>query len=339
MAVGLDCGTAFYIAAREDSIKKERNAFLTIDGDAASVKRMLLRKKIPFVERNKRVHIVGKHAFEYAQIFGNSELKRPMKSGLLNPTERDALPVLKGIIHSLLGDPKEEGELCVYCVPSKPIDVESLVDYHEDVLANIISSLGYTPRSLPEANALAYEGLIDDDLTGISISMGAGMCNLSIMYQGIAASNFSVSKGGDFIDEHVSMDTGVPPAKCQYVKEDPSTNLGNTKVQFDTDGPKVVGEVDQTNVQTAIKTYYGVLINYLLANLNKRFEADNNIPNFPNPVPIVIGGGTSMVPGFIEYFKQKYAERDLPIDLKDISLVSDTHNAVAKGCLSEALLG
>ena len=32
MAKGLDCGTSFYIAATEDTIKKQRNAFLTVDG-------------------------------------------------------------------------------------------------------------------------------------------------------------------------------------------------------------------------------------------------------------------------------------------------------------------
>ena len=44
-----------------------------------------------------------------------------MKSGLLNPGEKDALPVLNAIIGELLGD-AGENETCVYCVPSKPID-------------------------------------------------------------------------------------------------------------------------------------------------------------------------------------------------------------------------
>ena len=30
MAKGLDCGTSFYIAATKDTIKKQRNAFLTV---------------------------------------------------------------------------------------------------------------------------------------------------------------------------------------------------------------------------------------------------------------------------------------------------------------------
>ena len=51
MAKGLDCGTSYYIAATEDAIKKQRNVFLTVDGDANQVKRMLKRQKIPFVEK------------------------------------------------------------------------------------------------------------------------------------------------------------------------------------------------------------------------------------------------------------------------------------------------
>ena len=97
MAKGLDCGTSFYIAATEDTVKKQRNAFLTVDGQVSQVKRMLKRQGIPFVEKAGKVHIVGQHAFNYAQIFSTSELKRPMKSGLLNPTEKDALPVLNAM--------------------------------------------------------------------------------------------------------------------------------------------------------------------------------------------------------------------------------------------------
>ena len=38
MAKGLDCGTSFYISATEDTIKKQRNAFLTVDGSKSSQK-------------------------------------------------------------------------------------------------------------------------------------------------------------------------------------------------------------------------------------------------------------------------------------------------------------
>ena len=48
--------------------------------------------------------------------------------------------------------------------------------------------------------------------------MGAGMCNIAVMYQGMTALSFSVARGGDWIDECVSQDTGVSKAKVVFYK-------------------------------------------------------------------------------------------------------------------------
>ena len=333
MAKGLDCGTSFYIAATEDKIKKQRNAFLTVDGEVSQVKRMLKRQGIPFVEKGNKIHIVGQHAFNYAQIFSTAELKRPMKSGLLNPTEKDSLPVLNAIIGELLGDAKDK-ETCVYCVPSKPIDVEREVSYHEDVLRTIIEQYGYNVKKIEESVALGYEGLVDTQLTGIAISMGAGMCNIAVMYQGMTALSFSVSRGGDWVDDNVSMDTGVSKAKVTNIKESSDTlNLSKGVYQ------DIYEEgTDEANVLIAIRSYYGALINYLLTNLKVQFEGVENVPNFPDAVPIVIGGGTSLVKGFLDVFNEQFDQNEFPIPVSEIILIEDAHTAVARGCLSEAQL-
>ena len=333
MAKGLDCGTSFYIAATEDKIKKQRNAFLTVDGQVSQVKRMLKRQGIPFVEKAGKVHIVGQHAFNYAQIFSTAELKRPMKSGLLNPTEKDALPVLNAIIGELLGD-AVDGETCVYCIPSKPIDVQREVSYHEDVLRTIIEQYGYSVKKIEEAVAIGYEGLVDTQLTGVAISMGAGMCNIAVMYQGMTALSFSVSRGGDWVDENVSMDTGVSQAKVTSIKENSNTlDLSSANYQniYEED-------TDEANVLIAIRSYYGALVNYLLTNLKVQFEGVENVPNFPDPVPIVIGGGTSLVKGFLDVFNEQFDQNEFPIPISEIIHIEDAHTAVARGCLSEAQL-
>ena len=333
MAKGLDCGTSFYIAATEDRIKKQRNAFLTVDGEVNQVKRMLKRQRIPFVEKAGKIHIVGQHAFNYAQIFSTAELKRPMKSGLLNPTEKDALPVLNAIIGELLGEAKD-GETCVYCIPSKPIDVQREVSYHEDVLRTIIEQYGYSVKKIEEAVAIGYEGLVDTQLTGVAISMGAGMCNIAVMYQGMTALSFSVSRGGDWVDENVSMDTGVSKAKVTNIKESSSTlDLSTATYQNIYEE-----ETDEANVLIAIRSYYGALINYLLTNLKVQFEGVENVPNFPNAVPIVIGGGTSLVKGFLDVFNEQFDQDEFPIPISEIVHIEDAHTAVARGCLSEAQL-
>ena len=333
MAKGLDCGTSFYISATEDTIKKQRNAFLTVDGEVTQVKRMLKRQGIPFVEKASKVQIVGKHAFNYAQIFSTAELKRPMRSGLLNPTERDSLPVLNAIIGELLGEAKEN-EICVYCVPAKPIDADREVLYHEDVLRTIIEQYGYNAKKIEEPVALGYEGLVDSELTGVAISMGEGMCNIAVMYQGMTALSFSVSRVGDWVDNNVSVDTVVSGAKVTHIKESSNTLDLSKSVYQD-----IYDEgTDEANVLIAIRSYYGALINYLLTNLKVQFEGVENFPNFPEPVPIVIGGGTSLVKGFLDVFNEQFDQDEFPIPISEIVLIEDAHTAVARGCLSEAQL-
>jgi hypothetical protein len=334
---GLDCGTGNYVAVTPNGIKAQRNAFLTID-KAATTMKSLKRLSIPFVEINNKLHVVGKSAFEYAQIFNNKDLKRPMAKGLLNPKERDAFPVLREIIKGLLGAPTEENELCIYCVPGKPIDNEQMVDYHEDVLKQIIQSLGYNPKPLNEAEALAYAGLVDNNLTGITISMGAGMCNVCIMYAGMTALTFSVARGGDFIDGQVALDCGITKAKAQYIKESADYTIKKAAAKATGSTIQVVNDQDLTREQRAVRTYYGVLIRYLLANIAKQFEDNDSMPNFPEPIPIVVGGGTSMVSGFIDIFEEEFNNKDFPIEIKEIKLVEEPFTAVARGCLAEAQL-
>ena len=256
-----------------------------------------------------------------------------MSSGLLNPQERDALPILNAIVGELIGKAKK-GETCVYCIPAKPIDQTREVSYHEDVLQQIIAGYGYNVKVVEESIALAYEGLVDNDLTGIAISMGAGMCNICVMYQGMSSLSFSVARGGDWIDQNVANDCGCPVAKVTAVKEN-SSQLDLTK--------SAINDIyqegsEEYNIINAIRSYYGALVNYLLTNLTHQFNNAESVPNFPDSIPVVFGGGTALVKGFMEVVGEQFNQEDFPIQVKEFTLVEDAHTAVARGCLSEAQL-
>ena len=336
MAKGLDCGTGNYVSISDKSTKTQRNAFITID-KSMNTKKSLKRLNIPYIELYDDLHVIGKAAYEYAQVFGSVELRRPMAAGLLNPAEKDALPILRAIIGDLLGEPSVPDETVVYSVPGNPLDKDTIINYHEDVLRTIIESLGYKPRAINEAEALAYAGLANDNLTGISISFGAGMCNVGIFYGGMKTLVFSVSRGGDFIDEHVAMDTGISKARAQYIKEDGSTDIGNPQIVVE-EGTAKMSDSDRTREQNAVKTYYGVLIRYLLANIANKFKTAADMPTFPNPIPIVIGGGTAMISGFIDVFKNEFEQKNFPINISEIRLVDEPFTAVARGCYLDAKL-
>lgn len=321
---GLDCGTGNFVVSSDAGTEIERNAFLTIDKGAVN-KKQLKRMGIPFVEIGDNFHLIGQRAFEYANILPNAELRRPMASGLLNPAEKDALPILRHIVGRLLGAENIPGSKVTYCIPAKPIDVDREVDYHEDVLAKIITSFGFKAQSVLEAFALANFGLKEDNVTGIAISMGSGMINVNISFMGMSAINFALSKSGDWIDKQVAADCGIPIAKAQQIKEKANYSIAP--------GSKL-----ETREHNAIKTYYSSLIRYILANIATQFSSSESVPTFPNPVPIVIGGGTSMPEGFIELFNEQFTQDDFPIDVSEIRLVNEPFIAVSKGCLEVAKL-
>jgi hypothetical protein len=93
----------------------------------------------------------------------------------------------------------------------------------------------------------------------------------------------------------------------------------------------------QTREEEAISIYYRDLAKYTLVNIKDRFERGENMPEFPDPIVIVLGGGTSMVKGYVELWRQTVASMEFPLQVKEVRHASDPFNAVAKGALMGAL--
>jgi hypothetical protein len=157
-------------------------------------------------------------------------------------------------------------------------------------------------------------------------------CNVAVMYQGMTAVSFSVARGGDWVDQNVSADTGVAVAKVQNIKE--SSNL------LDLTKGKVFDiyeeESEDANVIHAIRSYYGALVTYLLTNLKAQFEGTANVPQFQDPVPLIFGGGTALVKGFLDVVNEQFDQENFPISVNEIKIIEDSHTAISRGCLSEA---
>ena len=63
------------------------------------------------------------------------------------------------------------------------------------------------------------------------------------------------------------------------------------------------------------------------------------MPNFNEPIDIACAGGTSMIGGFIEVFREEFAKIDFPLPVRRIFRSEDALTAVAKGCLVAAAIG
>ncbi|MHC4548983.1 MAG: disk-shape morphogenesis protein volactin [Planctomycetota bacterium] len=322
---GLDVGTANLLSATQDAngeivVKRERNAFLEIPAEFASNRDMLTRLNVPYVTFENRMYVLGDASFNLANMFGR-EVRRPMQDGFLSPNEQDAIPMLRFIVERLLGAPRTDNEPVYFCIPAPSIDKENDTVYHEGVVGGILKKVGYTPHSMNEGHAIIYAELADQDFTGIGVSCGGGMFNVCVAYKTIPAVKFSVARGGDWIDSHVAKVMGIPKTRATAIKEG-DVNLMEPK----------------TREEEAVVLYYRNLISYVLQNLKQRFQLARDVPQFEDPVEVVVSGGTSLIGGFVEIFADELQKVDFPLQIAGVRRAEDAITSVVRGCLIAAAL-
>ena len=325
---GLDIGTNMLVAAMDDEdgnplFKMQRDAFYRIvpktEVNKNSIRMSLERRGTNFIYDEDgspygSYIVVGEDALEIA-IERNDYAKRPMQKGVISPKEKASLPMLKLIIENLIGKGKK-GDTLIYSVPAKPIDSTFDIMYHTEMMGMYIRQMGYEAYPINEAFAIALSELLDDELTGIALSFGAGMTNIVVVHEGDPLVEFSVTRGGDFIDQSVGNALDVSPSLVQMEKE-AGVDLYNPT----------------TKIMEAVSVYYTSVLNYTMQNIAYELkQREKDLPLFRKPVPVIVSGGLTLAAGFTNKVEEVLANVDFPIKIGEVRLASEPMKAVANGC-------
>jgi pilus assembly protein FimV len=327
--VGVDVGTNMLVSAQIDGegspiFKKQRDCFYRIipktEVNRNSIRVSLDKRGANYIVDDDGSYIVvGEDALEIA-IERNDIAQRPMAKGVISPREKSALPMLKLLIETLIGKGDGPGSKCIYSVPAKPIDNNFDIMYHSEMMGMYIRNLGYDAQPINEAFAIALSELLDDGLTGVSISMGAGMTNICIVHEGDPLVEFSITRGGDYIDQSVGIALDMSPSLIQMEKE-AGTDLINPS----------------SKIMEAIAVYYSSVINYALQNIAYELKnREKSLPIFRDPVPMIFSGGLTLANGFLEKSKSIIETVAFPIRVGEARLAEDPMTAVANGALLAA---
>jgi len=328
--LGLDVGTNLLVSARvgEDGspiFKSQRDAFYKIlpksEVNKNAIRSSLEKRGANFItDKEGCFIIVGQDALEIA-IERNDVAKRPLRKGVLSPKEKDSLPTLKLIIESLVGK-GEEGDLIIYSVPARPVDGKFDIIYHTEMMKAYLNELGYMSSPINEAFSIGLSELLDDNLTGITLSYGAGMTNIAVIHQGDPLVEFSLTRSGDFIDESVGKALDISPSLVQLEKE-AGTDLFNPT----------------NKIMEAVAVYYSSLINYTVHNIVYELEKrKKELPVFREPVPVIVSGGLTLAEGFTKKFEMSLNEFKFPVEISKVKRANDPLRAVAHGALLAAQL-
>ena len=92
----------------------------------------------------------------------------------------------------------------------------------------------------------------------------------------------------------------------------------------------------QNQIHQAISVYYGNLLIYTLENIAHDLAKSPALPKFKEPIPLIVGGGTSLPKGFIPKFKQALGAVNMPVEISQVRHASDPLHAVANGLVLAA---
>jgi len=320
---GVDIGTMFVKCAHKEGdeivFKSQRNAFFDVE-HTDFTKKILDSSKVKYIIKGDDLYVVGDEALQFANMF-NKDTRRPLSKGVISPTEKEALPIIELLIKSVIGEPAHKGEIVYFSVPGEPLDADFNVLYHIKMVEGFLKTLGYAPKPINEGHAIILSELAEEDFTGMGLSFGGGMVNVCLSFMSVPIFKFSVAKSGDWIDQQVAMAVDETASRVSSIKE---SSLDLSKKE------------DLSKIESALSIYYNHLIEYVIENIKQEFAKTRRLPKIPNPISIILSGGTSLPKGFSGRFKQILDRLKLPIPVGSVRMASQPLRSVAKGALIAA---
>jgi hypothetical protein len=321
-ALGLDVGTSRVCLAQQVAeqftYQTQLNAFVAVPFSPIT-ENVLEKENVPHTVREGEILVHGNESDRFADLL-NVETRRTMDKGLLNASEPESLHMLRKIIESILEPAKDHQKLC-FTVPAAPLGAEENLTYHEATLRQILADKGYHVKSINEGLAVVYSELESSNYTGIGISFGGGLCNVSVAYLSVPVLSFSIPRAGDYIDSNAAAMTGERANRVRIAKED----------SFHFNG------LFTDKLQQALSVYYDEMIQSLMQAMKQAFANSRTLPKSPRPLPIVLSGGTALPAGFRARFEKILVESELPISTSDIRMAADPLHTSARGALIAAL--
>lgn len=340
---GVDIGTGNIVIATRKSddsnieIISTRNMYLPIEDEGFFQTELRDNNLLNYVEVDDKIYIIGEDAFRWGNAM-RKEVSRPMSNGVLSTRDINALEIMSGIISKMMDLDRSKENYVVYSIPEQAITIDLVKDplmppifQHEKMFEKMFESMGCESSSLNEGMAVIYSEGAKYDYSCIGMSFGSGLTNVALSYKGQKIFAFSVARGGDWIDRQASESTGKVINLVTAIKEK-YLNFNDLKPE----GRKK----EEIRVINALSISYENALRYVIKTLIKKFKELSDNLGYGESIPIILSGGTAMVPGFSVLFKKIFSEYvdEFPYDISDIILAKDLLNSVALGCYYASVL-
>ncbi|GAB4162595.1 MAG: hypothetical protein Tsb009_39510 [Planctomycetaceae bacterium] len=334
MNISLDIGAhemrALWHSGNQLHSRHCRSACLMVE-NTDNQRTLLEQMEEPFIDCGEKLAIVGESAVRVATL-----LRRPLinlfPDGRL-PGENPAVrQLIAAIIESLLGRPKPGRNLCAVTLPGVTKKGTSLEAEEKRHLIQMVRLLGYQPLHLNAPYGLVLATLSDHAFSGIGMTCGAATTELSVVHNSREVAHCAVPYAGTWIDHRLAREnekfvwdaSGRKHLDTEQVrswKENNQTSL----VQPSDLNSQQLSDICRGMLTHALQQAVPMVRQAIIAG------------QLDGPLPLVISGGTTQLPGFANLLSESLEAVDFPVVISELRMEHSDY-AVARGGLIHAEL-
>ncbi|MEX2288034.1 MAG: hypothetical protein WD648_13150 [Planctomycetaceae bacterium] len=308
-----------------------RAEYLLLD-DVEPMRKLIDRIEIPHARCEDALVLMGDTAADLAPVFGTPCLSL-FPNGKIPRDNPPARQILAALIEGLLPEPSDRDEVCCLTIPGNPTGDQGTFGHEYKFLTHLVSLRGYAPLVATSSMSLVLAELAADSFTGIGFELGAGSCCASLSHRGIEIAHVSVPVSGDWIDtelarreEEYAWDRHGKRHLDTHSAARWKESIAGTVLQPSNDREQFLAELIRE------------LVAYVIEAAAAEFARAIKTKPIRDRVPIVLGGGTSRLPGFAALFEQALSATSFPLSTGEIRLSGDPKYTVARGSLIRAEL-
>lgn len=337
MSVALDLGTRRLRSLRrlddQLSARRCRAEYLVLD-DLEPVRRLLDRAGVTYACCEGSLMLLGDVAAEYSSVFA-VPCSPMFPQGRIPRNDPPARQALAAMVEGLLPDPSQAGEICCMTISGTSTidDAAPSRNKRHEFLSQLVALRGYSPLIVNSSTSLVLAELGSDSFTGMGFEFGAGSCSASLVRRGFEIAHTTIPAAGDWIDTELARRAGefcFDRGGNRYLNSQQAASwkesLTASIVEPSSDREKFLSELVRE------------LVAHVIRNAAESFAKSIGGQEAMRAVPVVIGGGTSRLPGFQAVFEQIWNESQVPLQASEFRLAADADYTIARGCLIRAEL-
>ncbi|WP_437193003.1 hypothetical protein [Planctomicrobium sp. SH527] len=334
MIAALDLGTSEFRSLRRDGarlVARRLPAVYTVLDDSEPNRRLLEQSQISYSLTADSLVIVGEAAGEMATLL-SKPLVPLLQEGSLGDRDPIGRQVVAWLIDLLLPQAQSAEDICMMTLPRGETSVQGADNWTCQFLEHIVQLRGYKTTVMNPATALGLAELDSDEFTGVSMTFGAESTTFSLTHHSQPLVEARFRRGLDgiielFAREHKKLiwdGAGNSYLDIQGVHR----WLKSGRVSLSS--PRSEQEVWLRDAlqEMLLSTWFGLK--------RKLLHCHETITR--QPMPIVISGAPTQLPGFSALVLESLRLSGTAIHPSEIRVASFEPYSVVRGLLIQATL-